>query len=205
MPADDGPTKGALFRAVRPGARLHPARWGANWKKLRAAVGGRVRPTKRGFPSALLTPSRCEIVRRFVTAALDLVALLALVVVLVPLELEVAEVLVPLVLAVVLAPVNDHPVLFPESVMFAPDAARAAALTLRESLTSRNSIVRVPRGSSFHWTPGELERNDNSAPEAPRRVKVPTIVCVLPAGKVSVLAPLTVLVRWWKLVAPLRV
>ena len=58
----------------------------------------------------------------------------------------VVGVIVVVVVVVVPLPVasQDHPVLLPELVMLLPDVTMAVALMLRESFTSRNSIVLVP-------------------------------------------------------------
>src|SRR5688500_10167187 len=50
----------------------------------------------------------------------------------------------------------------------------------------------------FHWEPAEEERRERRPPSTPWRVRVPSMVWVVPAVKVNVSATEVVLVKLWK-------
>ena len=83
--------------------------------------------------------------------------------------------------------------LAPESIELLGVIAPAERFTL--SCTSTYEMARDPWGLIDHAVPPDVERRDKSCPAAPCSVRVPVVVCVVPAVKLSVSADATLFVR----------
>jgi len=73
-------------------------------------------------------------------------------------------------------------VLFPELIEVNADIAVALALSESSTFTK---LMATALGLMSHWVPGREDCKTISFPLLPVRVKVPDIVCVVPAVKVS--------------------
>ena len=89
--------------------------------------------------------------------------------------------------------VGNQLTLAPESTELLGEITVAARFVL--SCTSTYEIARDPCGSIDQVEPPDVDRRERSCPAAPCSVRVPVVVCVVPAVKLSVSADATLFVR----------